>query len=85
LREASEIAVAYAGGQITPEEANERFLSHSGRWRDVFHGGLVIPPGGLTDAAIYQSLDKERGIGEFSGRVAQQREQVEKKRKVPEH
>jgi hypothetical protein len=84
LREASEIAVAYAKGDITPEEANRRFSLHSNQWRDVIHGGLIIPPGGLTDEEIHRSIEESQGAGEFSNRIAHEREAKGKKR-LPEH
>jgi len=73
LREFSEFVTAYTKGEITPEEANERFSRHSSRWRDAIHGGLLVPPGGISDEEIYRSIDEAARLGEFSKRVSEER------------
>jgi hypothetical protein len=84
LRELTEIVTAYTKGALTPEEANERYYRHSSRWRDAIHGGLVVPPGGISDEEILRSIDEHARIGDFSTRLVEERGTAgEKKRPGP--
>jgi hypothetical protein len=73
LREITELVTAYTKGEITPQEANERFILHSRRWRDPIFGGLIVPPGGITDEEIHRSIDEYADVGAFSKRIVEER------------
>jgi hypothetical protein len=59
VTEATELATAYALGQLTPEQAHERFLRHDHRWGEALPGTHAFK--GSTDEQILAAIDKTRG------------------------
>lgn len=66
---ATEIATAYALGELTPQQAHERFVEHNERWGEALPGTHNFK--GSTDERILASIDKVRaaspGFGERFG------------------
>jgi|SRR5579872_5110342 len=58
-KSAIEIATAYALGELTPEQAHERFLRHDHRWGEALPGTHAFK--GATDEQIVAVIDKVRG------------------------
>lgn len=58
-RSATEIAKAYAGGALTPEQANDRMLEHEQRFGEAIPGTHAFPAS--TDEQLLASIDKVRG------------------------
>jgi hypothetical protein len=59
VKSATEIATAYAKGELTPEQAQERMFEHDHRWGEALPGTHAFPAS--TDEHILASIDKVRG------------------------
>jgi hypothetical protein len=59
VRDATELATAYALGELTPEEAHERFLQYDNRWGESLPGTHAFK--GSPDDQLLASVDKARG------------------------
>jgi hypothetical protein len=55
LREATEFVMAYAAGEITPEEADERSSRYHHRWDEALPG--VSATDSMTDEQILTAID----------------------------
>src|SRR6185312_1311858 len=58
IKEATAFVTAYAIGEISPKEAEERSYRYSRRWGDVIPG--VGNTGGMSDEQILSTLDETR-------------------------
>jgi hypothetical protein len=58
-KSATEIATAYALGELNPEQAQERLFQHDHRWGEALPGTHAFPAS--TDENILASIDKVRG------------------------
>lgn len=58
-KSATEIARAYANGELTPEQANDRMFQHEERFGEAIPGTHAFP--GTTDEQLLASIDKVRG------------------------
>ena len=58
IKDAADFVTAYASGQITPEQAEERLHQYSKRWGDALPG--ITDATGLTDADIVKQIDEIR-------------------------
>jgi hypothetical protein len=58
-KDATELATAYALGELTPEQAHERFARHDHRWGEALPGTAAFK--GSSDEQILQAIDKARG------------------------
>lgn len=58
VKSATELATAYALGELTTEQAHERFLEHDRRWGEALPGTHVFK--GSADEQIVASIDKAR-------------------------
>jgi hypothetical protein len=58
IKEGAEIVAAYSSGQISPGEANGRFLRYDQRWGEALPGTHVFP--GTTDEQLIKSIDEAR-------------------------
>ena len=59
LKEATELVTAYALGELTPEEADERNWRYHQRWGEALPG--VSSTEAVTDEQILAAIDKARG------------------------
>jgi hypothetical protein len=50
VNDATELATAYALGELTPEQAHERFIQHNTRWGEAIPGTYSGPR--ISDQAI---------------------------------
>ncbi len=66
VRSATEIATAYALGELTPDQAHERMFQHDHRWGEALPGTHAFAAS--TDEEILASIDKVRGkyVGDAS-------------------
>src|ERR1017187_10567033 len=62
VKSATELATAYALGELTPAQARERFLRHDHRWGEALPGTYAFKDS--SDEQILAAIDKTRG--EFS-------------------
>lgn len=58
IREATVIAMDYAKGKISPEEADTRSFEYSRKWGDAVYGVPSVE--GMTDAQILRAMDDVR-------------------------
>jgi len=58
-KEATELATAYALGELTPAQAHERFFRYDHRWGETLPGTQAFK--GSTDEQILAAIDKTRG------------------------
>jgi hypothetical protein len=58
VKSATELATSYALGELTPEQANQRFLEHDRRWGEALPGTHAFV--GSTDEQLIASIDKAR-------------------------
>jgi hypothetical protein len=56
---ATEIATAYALGELTPEQAHERFVRHSVRWGEALPGTHAFKFS--SDDQLLAAIDRVRG------------------------
>jgi len=70
-KEASDLATQYAAGEISAEQAKERFLAYERRWGDALYG--VSSADNMTNEQILAAMDEARrgDRGSFSSRVTQ--------------
>ena len=58
-KEATELATAYALGELSPAQANEMFLQYNDRWGETLPKTHAFK--GATDDQILASIDKAQG------------------------
>jgi len=58
MKEATEIVTSYAAGEITPQQAGERFWNYSRRWPEALPGVFGI--GKMSDEEIVAEVDTSR-------------------------
>jgi hypothetical protein len=59
VKDVTEFATAYALGELTPAQAEERFARHDHRWGEALPGASAVK--NTTDEKILAAIDKGRG------------------------
>src|SRR5580704_9614515 len=59
VQSATQIATAYALGELTPDQAHERMFQHDHRWGEAIPGTHAFPAS--TDEQLLASIDGVRG------------------------
>ena len=58
VRELADITTAYAAGELTPEQATDRWHQHQDKWGEALPG-VIRAVENLSDAEIHADMQKE--------------------------
>jgi hypothetical protein len=58
IREFADLATAYAAGQLTPQQATDRYIRYQDKWGEALP---VVNVKGMTDEEIHVALDRVAG------------------------